>query len=652
MIFAELNVSLVRDDSGQPLYFVGQQQDITERRQSSERLRQAQETQERILDSLPLSVFLKDAQGTIRFINAEGMKFLGLERKEVVGKTDHDVFPARVADELRRHDKLVMSSGESSTYEEQLELNGQTFHFLSGKTPIKVEEWDEPHLLGFSIDISSLKRAEEALRASELRFRLLVDNMTSGVAVLEAIDDGKRFVFRDLNRTVARREGVAREDILGRDIFEAFPDLAETDMPEVLQRVWRTDRAEHIPAVPRPPDGLRWLEFYVYKLPSNEVVVIGNDLTDRKRLEADLLHAQKMEAIGRLAGGVAHDFNNLLQVVAGNCELLQGGTFGSTDANRMLHEIHQQAERGTQLVRRLLVFSRRESYAPTGIDLGEVLRGAETLVRRLLKENIDLVVELTEEPLPVTGDGGQLEQVLMNLVVNASDVMPGGGTLEIRSGEEAGDVWFSVADTGPGISEDMLDKVFDPYFTTKSAAQGTGLGLAVVDGIVSVHGGRIEVDNRPGNGIEFKIFLPRNEERPTTPEPEATANAPLRSRGDRVLVVEDQELVRGTIQSMLMSLGYEVTSAADGAEARECAADQDFDLLVSDIVLPDTTGVELAQDLRAARPRLAVLLVSGYAEEAVRERGAEFRFLRKPFRLEDLAQQAADALRSRKIDGE
>jgi CheY-like chemotaxis protein len=362
-------------------------------------------------------------------------------------------------------------------------------------------------------------------------------------------------------------------------------------------------------------------------------------------------HAQKREAIGRLAGGVAHDFNNLLQVVAGNCELLQGGTFGSADACRMLQEIHQQAERGTQLVRRLLVFSRRESYAPRGMDLGDVLRGAETLVRRLLKENIELIVELAEGPLPVLGDGGQLEQVLMNLVVNASDVMSDGGSLEIRSGEEAGEVWFSLADTGPGISGEMLNRVFDPYLTTKSEAQGTGLGLAVVDGIVSVHGGRIEVDNRLGSGVEFKIFLPREEADTATPEPTTEGGLPSRSRGDRVLVVEDQELVRGTMQSMLTSLGYEVMSAADGAVARRCAADQEFDLLVSDIVLPDTTGVELAQDFRAARPGLAVLLVSGYAEEAVRERGAEFRFLQRPFRLEDLAQQAADALRDEKAEG-
>ena len=227
--------------------------------------------------------------------------------------------------------------------------------------------------------------------------------------------------------------------------------------------------------------------------------------------------------------------------------------------------------------------------------------------------------------------------------------MAEGGRLEIRCGTEGtSEVWFSVCDTGPGIAAEMIDRVFDPYFTTKSAAQGTGLGLAVVDGIVSLHKGRVEVDNRPHEGVEFKVVLPRSERResevaPAKPPPGVAS----RGAGERVLVVEDQYPVRQIIETMLNSLGYEVTTASDGAAARQRAAQAEFDLLVSDIVLPDTTGVELAIELRTWSSTLAVLLVSGYAADSVRERAAGFRFLQKPFRLEDLAQQTTAALQER-----
>ncbi|MCP4202727.1 MAG: PAS domain S-box protein [bacterium] len=648
-IWAELTVSLVRDADGNALYFVGQQQDITERRRASERLREARQTQERILDSLPLHVFLKDAQGRMQFLNATGRELLGLEPEDVVGKTDFDLFPEAEARALRMTDREVLETGRTINREETLSVGQRKMHLLSGKTRIQVEGSEEPYLLGFSIDLTPVKEAEEALVQSEYRFRQLVDNMSSGVAVYEAIDHGSDFVFRDYNRAAERIDGVPREEILGRRLTEAFPGAEEMGLVEILRNVWRTGEPRYLPtALYRDSRMESWRENYVYRLPSGEIVAIYDDVSERKRLETELLHAQKMEAVGRFAGGVAHDFNNLLQVVTGNIDLLLKGNFQPAERDLMLREVQEQAKRGTHLIRRLLVFSRSESYAPTAIDLGEVLRGAETLIRRLLKENIRLTVDLIDAPLPLAGDPGQLEQVLMNLIVNASDAMPEGGTLDLRSGFEGDrEVWFSVGDSGPGIAEAMLDKIFDPYFTTESAAQGTGLGLAVVDGIVSLHGGRIEVDNRPGEGIEFRVVLPRNASPAETSGPEPEHAAALRTEGERVLVVEDQELVRGTVESMLGSLGYEVTTAADGGGARECASRQEFDLLVTDIVLPDITGVELAHELRAERPDLAVLLVSGYAEEAVRERGADLRFLQKPFRLEDLAQQAAAALLER-----
>jgi PAS domain S-box-containing protein len=499
--------------------------------------------------------------------------------------------------------------------------------------------------------MTAIKEVEEALSRSEYRFRQLIENMSSGVAVYEAVDDGEDFVFTDYNRAAEEMGSHTRDEVLGTRLTEAFPGAREMGLLDLLSEVWRTGEPRRMEAsLYRDERHEGWRENYVYKLPTGEVVAIYDDVGERKRLEAELLHAQKMEAVGRLAGGVAHDFNNLLQVVSGNTDLLLAGVVDEELHGTMLREIHEQAERGTHLARRLLTFSRRESYAPAVLDLGDVIRGAESLVRRLLKENIILVIEPASEPLLILGDSGQLEQVLMNLVVNAADAMPDGGALTICSGSDGGDsVWLTVADTGPGIAHEMLHKVFDPYFTTKSAAQGTGLGLAVVDGIVSRHGGRIEVDSRPGSGVKFKVFLPRSDDNAETRRVAEKSRVPTRGAGQQVLVVEDQELVRRTIETMLTSLGYSVESAADGSEARKKIRAQSFDLMVSDIVLPDTTGVELAHEMRAETPGFPVVLVSGYAEESVLERGADFRFLQKPFRLDDLAHQVASALSERYV---
>jgi PAS domain S-box-containing protein len=471
--------------------------------------------------------------------------------------------------------------------------------------------------------------------------------------VYEAVGDGEDFVFRDYNRAAERMDGVSRQDVIGRNLTKVFPEAEETGLLGLLQSVLRTGEPQSLPITRYQNERIEaWRENYAYQLPSGELVNIYDDITERKRLEADLLHAQKMEAVGRLAGGVAHDFNNLLQVVTGSCDLLLSGQHDAAEQERMLREVRLQSERGAQLVRRLLVFSRRERRVDAAIDLGAVLRGAESLVRRLLKENIRLKIDLADTPLPVAGDQGQLEQVLMNLVVNAADAMPEGGGMEILSGAEgASEVWFSVADSGQGIPTETLDRVFDPYFTTKSAAQGTGLGLAVVHGIVSQHQGRIEIDNRPGEGVTFKVVLPRSEQQTEVVQAQPPARAALQGNGERVLIVEDQDPVRKVMKSMLTRLRYQVTTAADGASARRCAKAERFDLLVSDIVLPDTTGVDLARELRRQMPTLGLLLVSGYAEESVRQSASDVRFLQKPFRLADLEQQVTSALRERPAPG-
>lgn len=644
----ELDGLVIKDPGGRPSYFLGRVQDITERRSADELLERARAMQARVLDSLPISVFLKDEAGRLEFVNASTLKMLGKSREEVLGRTALDLFPQSVATGLRKTDIEVMSGTRGVQSEEVLEVRGERRHFLVGKKKIEGGPLDRPYLLGFSLDITEAKRARDALRASEYRFRKLVDNMRSGVIVFEPVDDGLDFVVKDLNRAAERIDDIERGEVLGRRLSAALPGTSLNGLPGVFLQVWKTGQARRVPETRFRDDRHdSWREYYVYKLPTGEIVSICDDLTERKGLEAKLLHSQRLEAVGRLAAGVAHDFNNLLQVISGSAEVLLETLPDAASEAVVARDIHLQTERGSQLVRRLLTFSRGESLSPERLDLNEVVASAVPLIERFTRENIELAVELDPTSLPVIADRRQIEQILMNLAVNSADAMAQGGSLTIRTGGNGAEAWLAVEDTGGGVAEEILDKIFDPYFTTKPASQGTGLGLAVVHGIVSRHGGRIEMENRPGAGVVISIFLRLEEDSESEDETatEEPASAPPRGDGERVLVVEDQEAVSRVVESMLSRLGYRVTTARSLALARQSFADDEYELLVSDMLLPDGNGADLAEELRRQRPGLGVLLMSGYAEEDLLKKIGQGAFLRKPFQLGDLARAAESALR-------
>ena len=318
----------------------------------------------------------------------------------------------------------------------------------------------------------------------------------------------------------------------------------------------------------------------------------GEDVTERKQLEEQLRHAQKMEAMGRLAGGVAHDFNNLLQAMLATVQLLRLG-----GAERLRRRGRRRAQstsgRGASLARQLLLFARRGVTQPERLDLDELVTEAVGLLRRLVRENVRVSADTCGEPLPVDGDRGQLEQVLTNLALNAVDAMPGGGELRLRTGAgEEGQVWLEVADTGHGMDEALCEQIFEPFFTTKGAGKGTGLGLAVVHGIVAQHRGRIEVDSRPGQGSTFRIVLPRHDSgvfASVAQEPTQVGEPP-RGSSERILLVEDNEQIRVVFTRLLARLGYEVLAAESGEAAIALGDGQAFDLLISDVMLPGVSG--------------------------------------------------------------
>jgi len=375
---------------------------------------------------------------------------------------------------------------------------------------------------------------------------------------------------------------------------------------------------------------------------------------EREQLAEQLRQSQKLEAIGRLAGGVAHDFNNLLTVVTGNLAAIRDELPEGSEGRALAAEIDDAVERATALTRRLLAFGRRQPMAPRPIDLASHADGMRRVLARLLGESVTLTLDLRASPAVVLADPAQLEQVLLNLVSNARDALPRGGTVRLATAWATGPdgkrrVALSVEDDGPGIPPEIRGKIFEPFFTTKAEGKGTGLGLATTYGIVRQHGGTIEVDSTPGRGACFRVVLPEADEGAAVA---ATPERPAAERrgGGTILLVEDERLVRDVAARVLERQGYRVLAAGSGARALELLRRHAVDLLLTDVVMPGTDGCDLARLARAERPGLRVLFVSGYSDDELARRGlgdGEAAVLHKPFTPEELGERVAEAMAMR-----
>ncbi|MGF1446438.1 MAG: ATP-binding protein [Pikeienuella sp.] len=394
------------------------------------------------------------------------------------------------------------------------------------------------------------------------------------------------------------------------------------------------------------------------------LIAVLTDASQIRQLEDQFAQSQKMEAVGKLAGGVAHDFNNVLTAIVGHCDLLLLGKDANHPDYADLMQITQNANRAAALVRQLLAFSRKQTLNPEVLSIQDVVSETHYLLNRLVGETVSLLLEVGTDIWPVRADQQQLEQVLMNLVVNARDAMDGSGTVTITLANRPalsvgpGDSLGSVApredyveirliDTGPGIPPGVIDKVFDPFFTTKAKGEGTGLGLSTVYGIVKQSGGHIFAENRPEGGACFRILIPRATDVAPEPPKPVRERRDLTGRGS-ILLVEDEHPVRAFAARALKLRGYEVAEAATAEDAMQILADPDYEvhLLVSDVVMPGMDGPTFAAEARRMRPDLRLLFVSGYAEESFRENltATDFMFLAKPFSLNELTAKVKEAL--------
>ena len=617
-------------------------------------LQESEERYRNLFEQAPTGIYRSTPDGRILAANPALVHMLGYDSFEELAAIDLTregyANPESRQAFRERVDTESIVTGFESVWRRK---DGRTVFVRENARAIRDDSGAVASYEGTVEDVSEWRRSDEALKASEERYRsffeedLTADFMTTLDGRLVDCNPAyvKLFGFRD--RAVA----------MATSVLGLYPRSEGRE--SLIGLLKRRGRLESHEIELRRHDGA---PLYVI---ANLGLMQGEqgqpeqikgylfDITERRALEEQLRQAQKMEAVGRLAGGVAHDFNNLLQALLSQAQLVRAFRSQPDRLPAVVDELEQHVHRGAALTRQLLLFSRRETSQRRLVDLNTIVRGQANMLQRLVRENIAFRIELSPEALPVEADTGQVEQVLMNLVVNASDVLADGGQVSIRSGRGPdGTVWASVADDGPGVPEAIRDRIFEPFFTTKPAGQGTGLGLSVVHGIVTQHGGSITIGDTEGGGTVFTFSLPMAGPGGHEQIPELTpaGAAVARGRGERVLVVEDEAGAREALAELIGALGFQVHAVGDAEEALGVPNEPEFDLLLTDLMLPGMAGTELSASLRSRWPGLQVILMSGYTEDEVVNRdvsAGDVRFLQKPFDMATLARELRAALDAR-----
>jgi two-component system cell cycle sensor histidine kinase/response regulator CckA len=637
------------DDAGMPIRVYGAVVGIDERKHAESVLRKAEERLRSALDNMLEGCFIVGFDWTWLYVNDSAARHSLSTRAALTGRRMTDVYPG------------IEQSSIFARFRQSMEQRVPQ-HFLdSYRFPNGATRWYEFSVVPvpegifiLTLDVTERRLAEDALLRSEERLRQAVRVAHIGIFDHDHLS-GDVYLSPEhrsiLGYSPSDRGSV--EDYLAR----VHPD----DRPRVAAAIARAHSpsgdgdydVEHRLLL---PDGaVRWTSvraqtFFQGLGPGRHPVrTIGaaRDITEAKRaaeekarLEAQLFHAQKMESIGRLAGGVAHDFNNLLTIINGYSGLLLGQLPPDAPSRGALEQIRKAGERAAHLTRQLLAFSRTQLLQPSNIELNSVLAGMHPMLARLLGEDIELHFNLSPEPCHIRADPHQLEQVILNLAVNARDAMPDGGRLTITTTRANAAVQLTVTDTGAGIDDQVLPHIFEPFFTTKPHGKGTGLGLSMVEGIVLQSGGKINVESQPGLGAAFTITLPSIE--PSQPQPLPPA-APFTLGGtETILLVEDQPDVRAFAVQALRSLGYTVLEAASASDALAQYEQTHADLVLTDLVMPGMSGRELHARLAALRPNLKLIFMSGYAAAAAEDTGLHF--IQKPFTPEELAAKIRSVL--------
>jgi len=628
-------------------------------------LRRSETRLRAILESEPECVKIISDEGTLLEMNSAGLHMLEAENlKSLLGRCIFPLVAPEYQEAFQEFTRRVCAGHRETLEFDMISLKGHRRRLESFAVPFCSEPGEPVRLLSITRDITERRQAE----AESLQLRTAIEQSAEAVMITDT--EGR---IEYVNPAFIRNTGYTREEVLGQN-----PRLLRSGQHDepFYEELWRTIKGGESwqgTVVNRRKDGsffTEWMTITPVRDPGGAIshfIAIKEDVTERRKLEEQLRLAQRMEAVGQLAGGVAHDFNNMLMVIKGYTELLLDKLEAGNPLRHYATEAAEAAEKAAAITRQLLAFSRQQPVQHTVFDLNAAVRTAENLLGRLIGEDIELVTKLDPELGLVKADPGQLEQVIINLAVNARDAMPQGGQLTMETRNVELDEQYSrnhlsappglyallaVTDTGMGMDKETQAHIFEPFFTTKEKGKGTGLGLATVYGIIKQSGGYIWVYSEPGQGTTFKVYLPRvaeQEETDQAGEVPAEAPAPRQAVSQTVLLVEDQAPLRHLIRMHLEDMGLKVLEAGSAAEALKVARAHEgpISLLLTDVILPGINGRVLAEQLAAQRPALKVLYASGYPDETIAHHGVlepGVHFLQKPFTKQALAKKVSALL--------
>jgi PAS domain S-box-containing protein len=671
-IWISSNVLAVRDAGGNVIRYEGMVEDITPRKQVEEALRASEKRFAGIFHSSPAAICITRLRdGRVLDANDAFLRLYGYSREEVIGRTSDDL---KLYDSPNRPELILKLQEQQNLQNIEMlgrRKSGECRNLLTSLQIVDLV--GEQCILGILTDVTELRRAEAALEQSEARYRLVSENSSDVIWLYDL--GANRFTY--VSPSVERLGGFTVEEAMQQSMEEVLSpesySFALDYLPKRISAYKAGDesvRSHSQEVIQLRKDGSLVPTEVVTTLIADaqrrvtHIQGVARDITERKRLEAQIRQAQKLEAIGQLAGGIAHDFNNILAAIMMRLDMLRMKHSYNTELLQGLKDLDAEAHRAADLTRQLLMFSRRSVLAVKPLDLNETVTNLLKMLGRLIGEHIDLRFDGKAGLHSVVADVGMLDQVIMNLVVNARDAMPNGGCISISTSavhfdeEKTGDgserraggfLCLTVTDTGCGMDGETLKRIFDPFFTTKELGKGTGLGLATVHGIVAQHNGWVEVESTLGQGTKFHVFLPAAAGGAEKIVPEL-GSSQMPGGKETLLVVEDDRGVRRLLVQMLRAFGYRVHEAGTGREALNLwqSHGSTVDLVLTDMVMPEgMTGLELIEQLRAMKPGLKAIISSGYSSDIVQAgvpSRAEIGFLPKPYEMKTLASLVRECL--------
>jgi PAS domain S-box-containing protein len=669
-IWAQIIATPLKDKDGNTTAALELVIPITERKRAEEALRLSEEKYRTLVTQSPDGIFIVDLQGNFSSVNRAMCEKLRFSEREFLSMKIWDIVPEEYV-ELHKKRLVAILRGETPNQAAEYVVRGkdEKTHFIEVLSAPHIRENKVIGFQGIARDITNQKHAENALRESEEYFRRLTKQSPVPIAII-----GDKGEAEFLNERFIATFGYTLDDLPDLKAWwpRAYPDeeyrrevIADWENAVKEAETTAGDTDPHEYRITCKNGTIRVAEILGSKI-GNKILILLHDITERKEmadLQEQLRQSQKMEAIGRLAGGIAHDFNNLLTVISGYSELSLDELQIQDPLRANIEEILKAGQRASELTRQLLAFSRRQLVELKVVDLNSLLLGMEKMLRRMISESIELTIYPGENLGGIKADPGQVEQVILNLVVNSKDAMPSGGKIILETanvgldegfvhshvGSKPGDyVWLSVTDTGCGMAKEVKDRIFEPFFTTKEKGKGTGLGLSTVYGIVKQSGGYLWVSSEPGKGTCIEVYLPRTDEVAETFQEEVKKERVLQGN-ETILVVEDEEMLRKLIVQALRSEGYKVLQALHGGDAL-LACERHLEpihLIVTDVVMPGMGGPELIERLRQVRQDFKVLYMSGYTDESDVHHevlGGELKIVQKPFSMDVLARRVRKLL--------